>query len=186
MKKMEGKKKFPCNNGLLIPDQAKFLSRRQLHRSRRACRRSAGRRLQFFGRTATTSGVGFRRYTAAVGYMCGRQQWAYCGELRGSSSPVWLQLRIPSPRFMNTRHRSVLLYVHRDRMDCRGGPGRPPRSPSLISLMVSVDVKHHVYLLTATSTLTQLLGSDTRHLLLSWCCTSTETVWLIRDGGKMG
>ena len=125
MKKMEGKKKkkrLPCNNGLLIPDQAKFLSRRQLHRSRRACRRSAGRRPQFFGRTATTSGVGFRRYTAAVGYVCGRQQWAYCGKLRGSSSPVWLQLRTPSPRFTNTHHRSMLLYVHRDRMDCKGWP----------------------------------------------------------------
>ena len=28
------------------------------------------------------------------------------------------------------------------------GGGIPPFSPSLISLMVSVDVKHHVYLLT--------------------------------------
>ena len=39
----------------------------------------------------------------------------------------------------------------------------------------------------ATSLFTQLLSSDTdRLLLLSCCCTSTETVWFIRDRGNNG
>ena len=34
----------------------------------------------------------------------------------------------------------------------------PPFSPSLISLMVSVDVKHHVYLLTLVSPVGRLIS----------------------------
>ena len=78
----------------------------------------------------------------------------------------------------------------------------PPFSPSLISLMVSVDVKHHVYLLTVTTRMTPALGwacSDESHFNVplivrdkvtkqcekeSFCLTSTETRLFIRDGDR--
>ena len=50
---------------------------------------------------------------------------------------------------------------------CESLGGRPGLSV-LMSLTVSVDVKHHVYLLTY------------------WCLTSTETIMLIRHGEKGG
>ena len=59
----------------------------------------------------------------------------------------------------------------------------PPFSPSLISRTVSVDVKHHVYLLCS------LLRPSTVHrqspvdLVSKRCFTSTETIRTVREWG---
>ena len=70
-------------------------------------------------------------------------------------------------------------------------------SPSLISLMVFVDVKHHVYLLSKRSNKLNCKHRFTTSFLQiwregagklaskeTWCLTSTDTVRLIRDGVK--
>ena len=78
-------------------------------------------------------------------------------------------------------------------------PPFPPFSPSLISLVVSVDVKHHVYLLLERQLATEddddvelnvlgcridILGTNCDQCVstVQCCFTSTETIRLIRTG----
>ena len=92
--------------------------------------------------------------------------------LAGTSVFCWLHSRIAT--FVSVSSASLIVHgpilarlVSYKALPLPPYPLPPPFSPSLISLAVSVDVKHHVYLLT-------------------YCFTSTEATRLIRDGEKGG
>ena len=61
-----------------------------------------------------------------------------------SSLPILMQVSLWWCRCSDRYIISLFLHLHT--------PSPPPFSPSLISLMISVDVKHHVYLLAAGDT----------------------------------
>ena len=73
--------------------------------------------------------------------------------LRVNDTLKWLS---SPPIFMQV---ILVVTVYSDRYIISLSSHLPPFSPSLISLMVSVDVKHHVYLLTSIMIVQELCES---------------------------